>query len=461
MGRTYGVEAEQVLLGSAMSSLESARMICAVIDASDFRGQENKVVFGAIRACVSEGMRPSALAVAAHSPPDGGYGGIEYLRRLEGLGVLPAEETRLHADRLKKCAARDRLLDRMDRLKAIVNDQTKTHEEVVRAVMKEATALASAGVPARDTGLAERWISEMERWRSGDVPFVSTGYPALDGVLAEGFARGKVTVIAARPRMGKSTMVADMVRRLLRARKKPRILVAPLEVGEMVFLSQVLGADAGIGTEMLTKTPADLTMAQAEELKRLAKKVVGTDDRLEVLSGNPFPLLSKTRGRWSNETALDKMEEIVSAGRYDLAIWDLWERALPNTREPQEVASALFRFHSIMEAYGCHGVIVHQLVRTLEKQRDRRPKLTDLKGSGGYEEVADLVLLLHRERAYYKFCKDDLIEVWVAKQRRGRDDAVVVADFVPQTCELLNDRLTTQEEITGGSDSFTGSEDPV
>jgi replicative DNA helicase len=53
------------------------------------------------------------------------------------------------------------------------------------------------------------------------------------------------------------------------------------------------------------------------------------------------------------------------------------------------------------------------------------PTLTDLRGSGGIEEVADTVLLLHRPDYYDPADRPGLIEVHVAKARDGERGVVV------------------------------------
>ena len=68
--------------------------------------------------------------------------------------------------------------------------------------------------------------------------------------------------------------------------------------------------------------------------------------------------------------------------------------------------------------------------------KNPRPQLHELKNSGGYEEVADLVLLLHRQKYYNKSVEKDVLEVDVAKQRRGPQNERVGFEFHPEVCRV-------------------------
>lgn len=91
----------------------------------------------------------------------------------------------------------------------------------------------------------------------------------------------------------------------------------------------------------------------------------------------------------------------------------------------------LNQIQQLSKSLGVHFVLVAQINRLVEKRKDRRPMLSDLKGSSAWEEVADLILLLHRERYYLeKYEKEeidldnDILEIQIAKQRQGTDKTI-------------------------------------
>ena len=78
-----------------------------------------------------------------------------------------------------------------------------------------------------------------------------------------------------------------------------------------------------------------------------------------------------------------------------------------------------------------------------------------MKNSGAYEEVADLVLLIHREKVYKPFMRDDIIEVSISKQKRNFDNMIMMADFVPEFCRLENDRMGIIDEVSHSKAQFS------
>ena len=100
----------------------------------------------------------------------------------------------------------------------------------------------------------------------------------------------------------------------------------------------------------------------------------------------------------------------------------LHELRLPGKQgEVIERADALRALKGLAKRLGCPVVVLAQLNRgaaSNDRAEARRPRLTDLRGSGGIEEVADVVLFLHRPDYYNPSDAPGVIEVTVGK---GRD----------------------------------------
>lgn len=449
----FDIVNEQVVISALLGDSVSRRRILGALTESDFQGKRHKIIFAAVKECERRSLLPTKNNVAVHAEED--FGGMKYLEKLEDLELT--ENLDYHIGRLKQDAARVQVHKHWESdAKNIILDRSVDYTECIKVSAKMTHMLQEAIARRSEYGISERWTEDFDKRCGGEIPFVTTGYKSLDSVLTYGFFKTGLTVIAGRPRAGKSILITDMTRRMLKGKTKPRIGVAPLEGGPMRFMDMLVSSASGVEAEDFVKHPENLSPKAKKRIKKIAKKIAGTDDRLVVLE-NPFLSLAAT-GKWSNDSAMAKIEEILAEGGFDIVIFDLWERSLTNL-DPQRIASALVRMQTLMEKYFVHGVIVQQLRRTAEdrtKDKGRRPTLPDLKNSGAYEEVADLVLLVHREKVFKPFMGKDIIEVGIAKQKRGEDGLVMLAEFVPEVCRLEDDRIAEIDTRTTMKPSMSG-----
>jgi len=76
-----------------------------------------------------------------------------------------------------------------------------------------------------------------------------------------------------------------------------------------------------------------------------------------------------------------------------------------------------------------------QLNRKNEMRSDKRPVLSDLRESGGIENDADIVLLLHRPGYYDTSVDSTVAEAIIAKSRRGITETIPMT-FVKEYCRF-------------------------
>ena len=438
----YDIENERAVIVAALRDPEARRIVTGAASPDDFLGGRFRAIFRALQECQRKDLEPDKDAIAVHCGGED-FGGLEYLGRL--LELEPPKNLEYHLSRLRRDAARARLSKRvLPDLEKMLLDRGIEYEECLRALV-EATDMLRIRSGGQEN-VADLWSAHLDRRCSGEVRFQSVGYPELDKVLIDGYAKGEVSLIAARTGNGKTTVVADTVRRLLTQRRKPRICVLPLEIGQLRFLDKLVSSATEVPSLKLRKEPEDLTLAERERLKKVVRKMAGTDDRLVVLD-NPFFKLPE----WNNQTAMSTLEGILAEGKYDIVFIDLFQRCLTDIR-PGQIETSLVRVQHLAKQYDVHLCLVHQISRKVEERKDKRPNLSDLKGSGGYEEIPDLVLLLHRPKAYKRFRPNDEVEFQVAKQRDYEAGVTLVGDFLPGVSRIENVRLPEGD----GSDTEEG-----
>lgn len=72
-------------------------------------------------------------------------------------------------------------------------------------------------------------------------------------------------------------------------------------------------------------------------------------------------------------------------------------------------------------------ILISQLNRKVDERPSKRPLLSDLRGAGAMEEIADEILFLYRDEVYNTRSKDrGMAEIIVAKQKDGPTGVVKV-----------------------------------
>jgi len=97
---------------------------------------------------------------------------------------------------------------------------------------------------------------------------------------------------------------------------------------------------------------------------------------------------------------------------------DRRSRDLNRTQEVGQISKAL---KGLAKELHVPVIALAQLSRATETRHDKKPQLSDLRGSGQIEQDADVVTLLHRPEAYpgHKAETEGLAHVYIAKNRIG------------------------------------------
>lgn len=447
--KKFDVVNEQIILSVVINDENDRRRILGIVNESMFLGKRHKVIFSSIKKCVDKNLKINCNNIAMHSMGD--YGGLDYLENLKGMDG--PDDIIYHVVRLRQDYTRLNLIKSLEDVKEVAGDRTNDFYECVRSVNNLQKIISGVDGVRNNNLNFEKWNSLLSERLDGHISFVSTGYKSLDEYLIEGFFRKGLTVIAGRPRMGKSTFVVDCIGRLLKSDLK--IAHGPWEGGPSVFIDSLVSNKCGIDLIKLIKQPDKLDKKLINKAKNFINRLE-RDKQLTVLS-NPFLELGS---EWTNDRAMDKTEEILAEGQFDIVFFDLWERCLTKL-DPKHIAPALVKMQTLLQKYDTHGVIVQQLQRKAEdrdKNKFRRPTLGDLKNSGAYEEVADLVLLIHREKVYKPFMRSDIVEINIAKQKRNLDNMIMMADFMPEMCRLENDRMGTIDDVSYSKAKFSSDD---
>jgi len=277
--------------------------------------------------------------------------------------------------------------------------------------------------------------------------FGTTGYMRLDDVLTDGFAAKKCTVVAGRPAMGKSALVANAFLRI--ALRGIPVAIYNFEMDRISMYDRMVAIIGQIPLVKIIKHRNLLTNEEREK-EKYAKKL------LSVIPIYFYNFSTQTIAGIKRELRILKERHCVQ-----LVAYDLFKKVRFDRRAGKSTADVLNESLDEIQAFGkdlgIHQVFVVQINREVEKRKDKRPRPRDLKDAGGFEEIADNIFMLYRP-AYYKKAetsigdileqtdinREDELEIIIAKQRQGSMNIKVVYPFCPVTTEIREEEETVK-----------------
>lgn len=245
---------------------------------------------------------------------------------------------------------------------------------------------------------------EMCRRLAGENPGVESGFKTLDSVT-NGFGRKRVYVVAARPGVGKTALLCKM----LMSMSASRPLFFSLEQPKLDVADRLLSIKSGLGLKGIQRgqglTDPEIDRIR-EEAGRLAEMPIHIDDRT-----------NRTIAQLTATARIYKRKHHIG-----IVLIDYLQLIAPENRrapEHEQVAEISRGLLSIAKELDVPIVALAQMNREVDKRQDRKPKLSDLRGSGAIEQDAYLIAFLDVPSLYNPEMPHDRASLIIAKHRNG------------------------------------------
>lgn len=269
-------------------------------------------------------------------------------------------------------------------------------------------------------------IDELHK-NKGQLRGIPTGFTVLDNVLA-GLQRSDLIIIAARPSVGKTSFVLDMIRHIGTRQKKP-VGMFSLEMSKEQLVDRLLCAEANIDlwrmrTGRLSERPEDDDFPKiGHAIGTLSEAPIFIDDTPNI---NIMQIRTKARRLQAEHglglIVIDYLQLMESSSKGD------------SDNRVQEVAAITRGLKGIARELNVPVIALSQLSRVVEQSKPAIPKLSHLRESGSIEQDADVVLFIYRKAADRNYRLEDIppderniAEIHIAKHRNGPTGTVKVA----------------------------------
>lgn len=403
------LEAEQSVLGAILIDNDSANLLTDLTP-KDFFSDKNGLIFKTAMSMISDGLPVDVITLDAELGKRGlseETGGLSYLIDLHQNTPSAANVGR-YAQLVSESAAERELRFAAEQIGKLA---TERDGRSIADRQAEAVALldkisGTAAGRSEEMSYEDAIRATLHHWErisetDGMLGF-STGFSNLDEATG-GLQRGNLTVIGARPGMGKSVLAENIARHC--AKNGLSVRFQSYEMSGVELTQRGASAEYAIDYGRLKK----YRMTQTE-----------TDNfALYINKARNWKFVIDTEMIGIDTIAARCRLEKRKSGLDLLVVDHLHLMPRKGVNEVAELDDITARLKRLAMELQIHVLLVAQLNRATEKQNDKRPSLADLRGSGGIEQNANLVLMPYREGYYDSEAPQGTAELIIAKNRDG------------------------------------------
>jgi replicative DNA helicase len=409
------IDAEKSLLGAVLIDEETLADISEHVTAKDFYDKRHARVYdGMMR--LYERHKPVDLLTLTDELKKKDeldmIGGSAYLTELTNH-VPTAAHADTYAEMVAQKAVRRRLIKASGEISELGFDENTTTQELLEKAEAELFSVSDQSLKqdlvSIETILTDSFdrMEELHR-NKGALRGVRTGYRDLDNMTA-GLQRSDLIILAARPAMGKTTLVTNLAYNVATVAKQP-VLFFSLEMSKEQLVDRMLADASGVDAwNIRTGNLSDEDFSKlSEAMGEMAEAPIYIDDTPGL---STLEMRTKAR-RAAHEAPLgliivDYLQLMQGSGR-------------DNGNRVQEVSEISRGLKLIARELNVPVIALSQLSRSVESRSPQVPQLADLRESGSIEQDADIVMFIYRE-AYYnpETDRENITDLIIAKHRNG------------------------------------------
>lgn len=409
------LDAEMSLLGAVLIDEETLSDISEHVKPHDFYDRRHGLIYDAMMR-LYEKHRPVDLLTLTEELKKKNdietIGGSAYLTELTNY-VPTAAHAEAYAELVSQKAIRRRLIKASADISELGFDEETSTAELLEQAEAQLFAVSDQSLRqdlvSLESILTESFdrLEELHR-NKGSLRGIRTGYRDLDSMTA-GLQRSDLIILAARPAMGKTTLVTNLAYNVATIAKQP-VLFFSLEMSKEQLVDRMLSDASGVDSwNIRTGNLSDDDFSKlSDAMGEMAEAPIFIDDTPGV---SVLEMRTKAR-RAAHEQPLgliiiDYLQLMQGSGR-------------DNGNRVQEVSEISRGLKLLARELNVPVIALSQLSRSVESRSPQIPQLSDLRESGSIEQDADIVMFIYREE-YYNPDTDrkQITDLIIAKHRNG------------------------------------------
>ena len=409
--------AEDAVIGGLLLDNQRLHDVAPLVSAEQFTDPDRRRLYGAIRDRVLAGEPADAVTIGELHPD-------LFDRVLELASNVPGSSAVMtYAGIVRNNWRRREAVN----IAADLSSRARSGEEgAVDAAIASLMALNATVTECEYTGkqaMQLAWREVEKAYANGGVlPGVTTGLKSLDDILG-GWHDSDLTIIGARPAMGKTALMGCMAEAAAEAGKRPGVVSAEQPVVQLGL--RRLSAASGVGA-------AHLRAGRIEE-----------EDWGLLTAGIAK---ASPRDMWIYDRSAVTLDELVGIARkwkhaHDIGVLfiDYAQRiTVPGADRITEVSQVARGLKNLARDLQIPVISLAQVVKGVESRDDKRPRAGDLANSDELSREADQILMLYRDAVYNHDTQDKgVAEILIEKNRHGPTGPKRIA-FIEKTMRFAD-----------------------
>ena len=409
------IEAEMSVIGSMLMDRDAITEACEVLSKEDFYHRQYGIMFEAIRELYNEDIPVDLVTVRDRLQKDGAPPEMQTADFLRDIlsAVTTSVNARTYAGIVHEKAILRRLIKASEEIVQKCYEGSEDTEDILNDTERTLFELIKAKGAAEYTPIDDVVIEVMQKIQEASqlkdhITGVPSGFTDLD-YMTTGFQPSDLILIAARPSMGKTAFVLNILEYVSIKKARP-CMIFSLEMSSNQLVNRMLSMDSGVDAQLIRS--GKLSDSDWPKLIDSADRVGGSNIIIDDTPGISVPELRS------------KCRKVKLERGLDLIIIDYLQLMSGNSKKndnrQQEVSEISRSLKALAREMECPVIALSQLSRACELRADKRPMLSDLRESGAIEQDADVVMFLYRDE-YYEPDSEHKgeAEVIIAKQRNG------------------------------------------
>jgi len=350
-------------------------------------------------------------------------GGIEYLADLVS-GVPNAASAEYYAEIVRNKAKLRMLIAAGTE---IINDAYDSRDDATTIIDRAEVAvfdISSDQAGQQITSMKEliqHTFEVLEKADGREITGIRTGYHRFDDMTC-GLQGGEMIILAARPSMGKTSLLLNMTEHMGVVDQIP-IGLFSLEMSKEQLAQRLLSSYAKFDLQKMRRGNI-----QTEDWTDLQRAAMDLENAPIYIDDSPELTVMQLRAKARRlKTAFDIQCVLIDY----LQLMSYHGRAENRQAQVAEMSRGLKALARELEI---PVVVAAQLNRGPADRPSHTPRMSDLRESGSIEQDADVVSLLHLEDYYHRgepdYVPTNITQLIIAKQRNG-PTGIVDLTFLP------------------------------